>query len=278
MPSYSMNSVVNTSAVSSVTQSSTSYPSSVVNDSTFGAVGVKTTSSVTSVSNTSSVTDFVVVRRDTYAINSVSNVSSVGDIRRVGVIGFDSIKNTSIVSSFVAKHASTIDLASISNTSLVGGVQAFVKPIVSSSFTPITRPVKTIPTAVTGFKKFTFRDIALKGGSHPLTGDLLSVTDSAAVGQSLKNIVLTNKTERFFDDIEFGVGIESYLFELYGEDLRSRIEESIISQVAAHEPRAIILGVTLNANPAQNQLGIVIKYKIKTTNVTDTVAITLERR
>lgn len=142
----------------------------------------------------------------------------------------------------------------------------------------VTRPVKRISQETTGFKKFTFRDISIRGGSHPLTGDILTVTDSVAVGQSIKNIILTTKTERFFDQIDFGVGIESYLFELYDNDLQDRIEEAIISQISQYEPRAIILGVTLNPDYSHSGLWIDIRYKIKTTDIIDTVSIELERR
>jgi phage baseplate assembly protein W len=251
---------------------------SITNVSTVSDVTQSSTISLNSIGSVASVGNIAYLANQIYDIGSVSNDSSVGDIRRLGVIGFDSVKNTSKVSSFLASYNEYIEIPSTVNQSTIGQIQVYVAPVPLDTFTPITRPVKTISAQVTGLRKFVFRDIAIRGGSHPLTGDILSVTDSSAVGQAIKNIVLTNKTERFFDDIDFGVGIESYLFDLYSSDLQSRIEESIISQVSTHEPRAIILGVSVNQIPAKNQLGIAIKYKIRTTSVVDTVTLTLERR
>jgi phage baseplate assembly protein W len=278
MPTIAIDSIINTSIVSSVSTRTTSYIGSATNASVVSPFGATIVVRFGSATNTSLLNAVTVTRHETYSLDSITNTSSLGDIRRLGVIGFDSIRNASSFGQFLASHNNAIDFSSIINSSSVGSIQAYLPTIVVDTFTPIVRPVKTISTQTTGLRKFKFRDIAIKGGSHPLTGDLLTVSDSSAVGQSIRNIILTNQTERFFDHIEFGVGIESYLFDLYDDDLGSRLHDHILSQVAYYEPRAIIIDVVMHPISHLNQLGIDITYKIKTTDYIDVVSITLERR
>lgn len=278
MPTIAINSILNNSIVSSVSTRTTSYIGSATNASTLSQLGTTIIAGFDSATNTSLLNDVTVSRHETYSLDSIGNVSGLGDIRRLGVIGFDSVRNSSLFGQFLASHTNSIDFASIINSSSVGSIQAYLPKVIVDTFKPIGRPTKTVPTQTTGLRKFKFRDIAIKGGSHPLTGDLLTVSDYAAVGQSIRNIVLTNQTERFFDHIEFGVGIESYLFDLYDDDLGSRLHDHILSQVAYYEPRAIIIDVVMHPISHLNQLGIDITYKIKTTDYTDVVSITLERR
>lgn len=278
MPTIAIDSIINNSIVGSIGTRTTSYIGSATNSSVVSPFGATIVARFGSATNTSLLNSITVTRHETYALNSLVNVSSLGDVRRIGVIGFDSFRNSSSFGEFLASHNNAIDFSSIINSSSVGQIQAYLPKVVVDTFTPIVRPVKTVPTQTTGLRKFKFRDIAIKGGSHPLTGDLLTVSDSSAVGQSIRNIILTNPTERFFDHIEFGVGIESYLFDLYDDDLGSRLYDHILSQVAYYEPRAIIIDVVMHPITHLNQLGIDITYKIKTTDYIDVVTITLERR
>jgi phage baseplate assembly protein W len=141
----------------------------------------------------------------------------------------------------------------------------------------ITRPKSKISKAETGLRRFVFRDISLKGLSHPLTGDLTTVSDYHAVSQSIKNIVLTNKKERFFDHIEFGVGIEHYLFKIFDSGLTDLLKEDILIELSKYEPRAFYNNIYVNGTASKHQLEIQIEFTIKTTNVADTVTILIER-
>jgi phage baseplate assembly protein W len=293
-----MDLLVNNSVVNDVASSINATVDSFVNSSTVDQIGIGFINAIDSVINTStinSVSTILGIRPDghtnTNSINPISvtqtfrlfptafdNTSVVNDIRRLGIIGFDAFANQSVVNDFAASYTVNFAPTLIQSSSIISDVQVYLNENVIVPFVPVKRPVKTISNTNTGFKKFVFKDIALKGGSHPLTGDLLAVTDFNAVSQSIRNIVLTNKTERFFDDIDFGVGVESYLFELNTPDLQDRIREDIVSQIAKYEPRAIIVDVVVNATPFKHQMSIQIFFKIKTTTVTDSVTILLERR
>lgn len=211
--------------------------------------------------------------------NSLVNSSSIGLVSRLpDQIGVNGVVNISRVSDVVIPTDVNTSLVSVSNQSIAPKVILTGGIVIDNSITPVKRPIKNTSTATTGLKKFVFRDVALKGGSHPLTGDLVTVTDFNAVSQSIRNIVMTNPTERFFDHIDFGVGIEKYLFEIYSNGLQGRIKEDIISHVALYEPRAIILDVILDGEAFKHELSIEIVYKIKTTQVTNSMIILLERR
>lgn len=273
-----MDLLVNNSVVNTVAVAINATVDSFVNSSSINSVTASVNISPNQVINSSVIGNAIVTQIFRLFPTAFDNTSVVNDIRRLGIIGFDAFANQSVVNDFIASYAVNFAPTLIQSSSIIGDVQVYLNENVIVPFVPVKRPVKTISNTNTGFKKFVFKDIALKGGSHPLTGDLLAVTDFNAVSQSIRNIVLTNKTERFFDDIDFGVGVESYLFELNTPDLQDRIREDIVSQIAKYEPRAIIVDVVVSATPFKHQMSIQIFFKIKTTTVTDSVTILLERR
>lgn len=273
----SVDGFVNGSVIPFPTAITTIQVGSIPNVSNFSNVSLNVVTHPSSKINTSSVGSVVLGSR--LRPNSLSNSSSVGLISRLpDQIGVNSVVNISSVSGVIIPTNVNTSLLSWSNTSIVPMVMVTGGVIVDNSITPVKRPVKNTSTATTGLKKFVFRDIALKGGSHPLTGDFVTVTDFNAVAQSIRNIVMTNPTERFFDHIDFGVGIEKYLFSIYSNGLQDRIKEDIIAQVALYEPRALILDVILDGEAFKHELSIEIVYKIKTTQVTSSLIILLERR
>lgn len=171
----------------------------------------------------------------------------------------------------------TIYATSISNTSNVSDALVSVSLVADTPFDPITRPTNAIPKSLVHKKAFAFRDIANKGLPHPLTGDITTAADFAAVGQSIKNIIRTNPYERFMDDIEFGVGIDKYQFAILSPDILSQIKENIVTEIARYEPRAILHSVNVDSDTSQHQMEIQIEYGIRTSNSTDSVIIIVER-
>lgn len=79
---------------------------------------------------------------------------------------------------------------------------------------------------------------------NPLTGLLARVTNEESVKQSLKNIILTNVGERFYDSNK-GSKIKQSLFELYDPGTIEIIQIQLSEAIAAYEPRAIIQNIKL---------------------------------
>lgn len=79
---------------------------------------------------------------------------------------------------------------------------------------------------------------------NPLTGLLARVTNEESVKQSLKNIILTNVGERFYDSNK-GSKIKQSLFELYDPGTIEIVQIQLSEAIAAYEPRAVIQNIRL---------------------------------
>jgi phage baseplate assembly protein W len=67
-------------------------------------------------------------------------------------------------------------------------------------------------------------------------GDVYKKTAVSSVMQSLKNLLMTNRTEKPFAPY-FGANLQSYLFELMDQGTMSQMENAIIQNIRAFEPR-----------------------------------------
>ena len=67
-------------------------------------------------------------------------------------------------------------------------------------------------------------------------GDLYKKSSVASVKQALRNILMTARTEKPFNPY-FGANLQSYLFELMDQGTMSQMENAIIQNIRAFEPR-----------------------------------------
>ena len=89
------------------------------------------------------------------------------------------------------------------------------------------------------------------------------------VKQNLKMIVLTNPGERIMEP-EFGVGIKTYLFSNFSDDVQTELYDKIVSQVATYIPAVTITRITfLEANPDTNTLSFQIYYTLRDAGLND---------
>lgn len=96
------------------------------------------------------------------------------------------------------------------------------------------------------------------------SGDVFKKTDAAAVKQSVKNLLLTNRNEKPFDP-NFGGNLDRFLFSLDEEFEEDDIEDAIAYAIHAHEPRAIFRGAQAKINSDQNSIAIAIRFQVKST-------------
>tara|TARA_Y100000310_G_scaffold339106_1_gene430763 strand:+ start:1676 stop:2068 length:393 start_codon:yes stop_codon:yes gene_type:complete len=97
--------------------------------------------------------------------------------------------------------------------------------------------------------------------------------------QNFKNLLLTIPGERVMD-INFGVGLKRFLFEMDNPALYANISERINSQIKQYLPYIEIVETTIdtfatNANISPHALSIVIQYQILPLNEIDTLVLTL---
>ena len=88
----------------------------------------------------------------------------------------------------------------------------------------------------------TFKDLSVTFKKHPMTDDLLSVKDKAAIKQSIMNLLLTQKRERLFNP-DLGSSITDMLFEPLDYASAAIIQTEVANVLNEYEPRIDVLDV-----------------------------------
>ena len=110
-------------------------------------------------------------------------------------------------------------------------------------------------------KSRSFKDISLSFTPHPVTKDLPVLTNERAIVRSVRNLVETIPTERFFESL-LGTDIRGSLFENYSRNTVMIIEDQIRSTVSNFEPRVANLGVEVSSQPDINSLEVTVIFDI----------------
>ena len=107
----------------------------------------------------------------------------------------------------------------------------------------------------------TFKDINLTFKRHPVTNDVLTVSDEDAIKRSVKNIIFTILGEKPFEP-EFGSVINQSLFDLNTSLNEIRVSDEIQQSLLNYEPRIDNIVVTASIYPDSNELNCVVQYEI----------------
>ena len=106
-----------------------------------------------------------------------------------------------------------------------------------------------------------FKDISLSFKRHPVTNDILALTNEDAIKRSVRNLVETVNEERFFNPL-IGSHVRESLFDLADNSLRATLKAQIRTSIENFEPRVNLTDVTVNHPNDSNDLEIVISYNI----------------
>jgi phage baseplate assembly protein W len=120
-----------------------------------------------------------------------------------------------------------------------------------------------------------FSDIDLTFTNKP-SGDLYKKADAAAVKQAVKNLLLTNRTEKPFQPT-FGGDLNNLLFELVDNDTAYEIEALITQSITKFEPRALVQRVITNLQPDANSISVTVRFQVVNTQEIVTVDATITR-
>ena len=131
-------------------------------------------------------------------------------------------------------------------------------------------------STILGTRSVQYRDIDLTFTNKTVSGEIFKKTESAAVKQAVKNLVMTNFAEKPFLPT-FGGNIRSLLFELADEDAEEDIENNVISAINKFEPRARTLNVEANSNPDRNAVDVSIVFQVVNTQEEVSLSIVLAR-
>ena len=106
-----------------------------------------------------------------------------------------------------------------------------------------------------------FKDINLSFKRHPVTNDVLTVSDEDAIKRSVKNIIFTILGEKPFEP-EFGSVINDSLFELNTSLNEMKVSDEIKQSLLNFEPRIDNTRITVSIYPDSNELNCAVQYDI----------------
>lgn len=120
-----------------------------------------------------------------------------------------------------------------------------------------------------------YKDIDLTFSVKP-SGDVYKKTDAAAVKQAVKNLLLTNHSEKPFQPT-FGGNLNALLFELVDAGSANEIRGAVIQAITRSEKRARVLDVNVNLRPESNSIGVQITFQVVNTEEVVTLQTTITR-
>ena len=106
-----------------------------------------------------------------------------------------------------------------------------------------------------------FKDISLSFKKHPVTNDIISLTNENAIKRSVRNLVETINEERFFNPL-IGSRVKESLFEQADNGLLTTIKTQIETTINNFEPRVALTDVSCVHPPDTNNLEVSVNYNI----------------
>ena len=107
----------------------------------------------------------------------------------------------------------------------------------------------------------TFKDISLSCDPHPVTKDLPILKNERAISRSVRNIVETIPTEKFFNP-DFGSDVYKSLFDFVDSGTAGIIEDQIKNSVENYELRVNNVRVEVDPFPDLNEFEVTVIYDI----------------
>ncbi len=107
----------------------------------------------------------------------------------------------------------------------------------------------------------TFKDISLSFSPHPVTKDLPILKNENAIVRSVRNLVQTIPTERFFNS-SLGSDVYDSLFGFVDYGTSSLIEDQILETVTNFEPRVENLEVQVEPQVDNNSFSVIVRFDV----------------
>ena len=110
-------------------------------------------------------------------------------------------------------------------------------------------------------KSRAFKDISLSFSPHPVTKDLPVLTNERAITRSVRNLVETIPTERFFNPV-LGSEVRESLFDFVDYGTASVIQQQIEITLENFEPRIDNVRVEVEPRPDLNEFEVTVFFDI----------------
>ena len=105
-------------------------------------------------------------------------------------------------------------------------------------------------------------DLSLSFEPHPVTKDMPILANERAISRSVRNLVETIPTERFFDS-NLGSDVRELLFENFAGSSVMILEDMIRTTIRNYEPRVGDIGIEVDAIPETNNVDVKVLFEIK---------------
>ena len=106
-----------------------------------------------------------------------------------------------------------------------------------------------------------FKDISLSFDMHPVTKDILVLKNEDAIRRSIRNLVQTVPTERFFNPT-IGADVKTSLFDFVDFGTASVLQKQIEIAIQNYEPRVENPRVVVDPRPDLNAFEITVTFTI----------------
>lgn len=110
----------------------------------------------------------------------------------------------------------------------------------------------------------TFTDLDNSFSALPVSGDIATKADEAAIKQAIRNLILTRPYERPFHP-EIGSPVTALLFENYSPLTQQIIQQTITNTIVNFEPRVRLIEVQVKGRPDDNAVDVSIFFTILNT-------------
>ena len=107
----------------------------------------------------------------------------------------------------------------------------------------------------------TFKDLSVTFKKHPVSDDLVTVKDKAAIVQAITALLLTRKGERPFQP-QLGCGIQNVLFEPLDYGSAGIIRSEIREVLNRYEPRISVDSIVCTPDDLNNGYEVELTYTI----------------
>lgn len=107
----------------------------------------------------------------------------------------------------------------------------------------------------------TFKDLSITFKKHPVSDDLVTVKDNAAITQSITALLLTNKGERLFQP-DLGSDLRSLLFQPLDYGAAAIIKGKINDCINRYEPRVAVNDVLCYPDVDNDGYSVELYYTI----------------
>jgi len=118
-----------------------------------------------------------------------------------------------------------------------------------------------------------YKDLNLNFTPHPVSGDVVPLTDDAAIRRSLSNLIRTKKGTRPFRP-DFGSNIFNYLFQS-GPFAEDSLNRELYETISRHEPRVIVNSIRSTIN--DTDIEIQVNYTIRNVNIIGNIETTIKK-